>query len=83
MQSRENACDPPDSETFYRLSFTSQTAPLSTFFPIYYYITRQTAASKILAKIFLAGAPKYTLTRSAEFYSIRNLFTAITIGKVS
>jgi len=71
-----------DYEPFYRLSFTSQTAPLSTFFLIYCYITRQMAASIFLAKMFLTGATKYTLTRSAEFYGIRSLFTTITIGKM-
>jgi hypothetical protein len=41
------------------------------------------AASALLVKMFLAGAPEYTLTRSAEGYSILNLFTATSIGKVS
>ena len=72
-----------DSEPFYPLSFTSQNTPLSTFFLIYHYITRKMAAPSLLAKIFLAVAPEYTLTRSAEIYSIRSLFTATTIGKVS
>jgi hypothetical protein len=41
------------------------------------------AASALVAEMFFAGAPEYTLTRSVEFYSIRSLFTATTIGKMS
>ena len=41
------------------------------------------AASAFLSKMFLAGTPEYTLTRSAEDYDIRSLFASITTGKVS
>jgi len=40
-------------------------------------------ASALVAEMFFAGAPEYTLTRSAGFYSIRSIFTATTIDKMS